>query len=128
MFLRFQSIADWCWSIVQDMDHFERQTIGTQLVRSVDSVGANVVEGDGRHGDKDSLRFFVIAIASAREAKYWLSLCLRRNIIPAEECRTQLLEIETAAMELNKLIKYRRSRITDGSVRESIASYGPAIT
>ena len=46
--------------------------VADQLVRSASSVGANVVEAKAASSKKDYLKFFIIALKSANETKYWL--------------------------------------------------------
>jgi four helix bundle protein len=43
-----------------------------QLVRSATSIGVNVVEGRSGSSKKDWKNFYIIALKSANEAKYWL--------------------------------------------------------
>lgn len=50
-----------------------------QLLRSATSFGANVIEGKSGSSKKDWKNFFVIALKSANETKYWL--CLIRESI-----------------------------------------------
>jgi len=45
-----------------------------QLIRSATSIGANVVEGKSGSSKKDWKNFYVIALKSANETKYWLCL------------------------------------------------------
>src|SRR5258705_10347878 len=45
-----------------------------QLVRSATSVGANLVEGIAGASKNDFIKFYTIALKSANETKYWLSL------------------------------------------------------
>jgi four helix bundle protein len=45
-----------------------------QLLRSVTSIGANLVEGMSGASKNDFIKFQVIALKSANETKYWLSL------------------------------------------------------
>lgn len=42
------SIAEDVWDIVIKWDSFSKETIGKQLVKSADSVAANLSEGYGR--------------------------------------------------------------------------------
>ena len=42
-----------------------------QLESSVDSIGANIVEGYGRLHGRERARFYEFALSSAREAKDW---------------------------------------------------------
>ena len=45
-----------------------------QLIRSVSSIGANLVEGFAGSSKNDFVKFYTIALKSANETKYWLSL------------------------------------------------------
>lgn len=44
-----RAAADCVWDVVMEWNQFARDTVGKQLVRSVDSVGANIAEGAGRY-------------------------------------------------------------------------------
>ena len=48
-----------------------------QLVRSATSIGANIIEGKAGSSKRDWQKFYVIALKSANETKYWL--CLIRD-------------------------------------------------
>jgi len=52
-------------------------SIFDQLIRSATSIGANLVEGKAGSSKKDWKKYFVIALKSANETKYWL--CLIRD-------------------------------------------------
>ena len=43
-----EKLADELWKIVTRWGYFERDTVGKQLVRAADSIGANIAEGSGR--------------------------------------------------------------------------------
>lgn len=118
-FRRYVSVADWAWTTVSKWGRFERDTIGSQLVRACDSVGANLVEGDGRFGDADGLRFFVIARASAREARYWITCALNRGLVEQQAADAQLKDLIKATRSLNSLIRYRRTRKQGDRVSEA---------
>jgi four helix bundle protein len=45
-----------------------------QLIRSSTSIGANLVEGISGASKNDFIKFHLIALKSANETKYWLSL------------------------------------------------------
>ena len=62
-----------------------------QLIRSATSIGANLVEGKAGSSKKDWKKFFVIALKSANETKYWL--CLIRDTIEVDSAKiAQLLK------------------------------------
>ncbi len=44
-----EQLADEIWNIVLCWDTFARDTVGRQIVRSADSIGANIAEGTGRY-------------------------------------------------------------------------------
>jgi transglutaminase/protease-like cytokinesis protein 3 len=41
-------IGEDVWNIVKDWESFAKNTIGNQIVRSADSIAANIAEGYGR--------------------------------------------------------------------------------
>lgn len=45
------------WKIVTNWKYFEKDTIGKQLVKAVDSVAANISEGYGRYHFKENINF-----------------------------------------------------------------------
>jgi four helix bundle protein len=71
-----------------------------QLIRSATSVGANIVEGKAGSSKKDWKNFYVIALKSANETKYWL--CLIRDTM--ETNKAKLDELLQEADEISKII------------------------
>jgi four helix bundle protein len=67
-----------------------------QLIRSATSIGANIVEGKAGSSKKDWRKFFVIALKSANETKYWL--CLTRDTMETET--TKIAELLKEAEEI----------------------------
>lgn len=62
------ALSNAVWNVVLQWPAFAQQTIGSQFVRSVDSVSANTAEGFGRYGKKDKVRFYRIARGSLFES------------------------------------------------------------
>ncbi|HJN06976.1 MAG TPA: four helix bundle protein, partial [Bacteroidales bacterium] len=46
-------LGDNVWSIVERWNYFQKDTVGKQLVRSADSIAANLSEGFGRFHFKE---------------------------------------------------------------------------
>ena len=123
VYRRYVDIADGVWSAVSSWPALARDTMGKQLICAIDSVGANLVEGDGRQGTADAVHFFVIARASVREARYWLDRAVARSVIPADDGASKIKAIEAATQLLNNLISYRRRQANGNTVREDGSSY-----
>ena len=110
MFRRYVAVADWAWDQIGKWPLLAQETVGKQLVRACDSVGANLVEGDGRMSCADGLHFLVIARASAREGRYWLQRAIARRLLDQGEGQAKIAELTGATQLLNRLIAYRRER------------------
>jgi four helix bundle protein len=76
-----EAVADAAWKIVSTWDRLAQDTVGKQLVRSADSIGANIAEGCGRGTYRDNRRFIHISRGSLFETKHWLRRAYRRNLL-----------------------------------------------
>ena len=124
-FCSFEHIADVIWSQVATWKPFPMETLGKQLVRSVDSINLNLAEGDGRYSRLDAIHFFVIARASARESRLSIQRAVKRGLIPDKEGTALVEQLTEATKKLNLFIRHRRALATSSkSVRESVAEYG----
>ena len=74
-------IAEIVWKMVNGWKHFEKNTLGNQLVDAADSIGANIAEGYGRGSFQDNKRFVRIARGSLNETKHWLKLSYQRQLM-----------------------------------------------
>jgi four helix bundle protein len=82
---------------------FERWTIGIQLIRALDSIGANIAESAGRWHRADERRFLLIARGSLCESEHWLLCAEERGLLPlgSSDC------LQETARALNGLIRKR---------------------
>ncbi len=67
-----EKLADQVWRVVIRWERMSRDTLGKQLVRAVDSVGANIAEGSGRGSEAELRRFLRISRGSLYETRHWL--------------------------------------------------------
>jgi hypothetical protein len=66
-----EKLADEIWAIVNQWEIIAKNTMGTQVVRSADSIGANIAEGVGRGSYQDNRRFIRMARGSLNETQHW---------------------------------------------------------
>lgn len=92
------------WAIVSNWDYFQKDTIGKQLVRSTDSVAANISEGYGRFHFKDSNKFNYYSRGSLYETKTWLTKAFNRNMIAKDRFQGLIDDIELLGKMLNSYI------------------------
>jgi len=76
-----EQLCDAVWDIVREWPVLARDTVGKQLVRSADSIGANIAEGTGRGSYLDNKRFIKIARGSFYETKHWLRRAFKRKLL-----------------------------------------------
>lgn len=67
--------------------------IGDQLLRSVTSIGANMIEAQAASSKRDFIKFYEIALKSANESKYWLSLLKDSYPELKDDCESFLSEL-----------------------------------
>jgi four helix bundle protein len=79
-----ERLANEIWQIVKEWDNFTKDTVGKQIVRSADSICANIAEGRGRYNDQDNRRIVKIARGSLYETVSWLRLAYARKLLTSE--------------------------------------------
>lgn len=98
--------SDEIWEIVMEWDSFKKDTIGKQIVRSADSIFANIAEGYGRFYYKESKQFYFYSRGSIQETKSWIGKCKRRKFVKENKCEELLQKAETILLKLNAFIKF----------------------
>jgi four helix bundle protein len=117
-------LADTVWDIVMKWEPFARDTVGKQIVRAADSIGANIAEGVGRGTYKDNRCFARNARGSLNETKHWLRRAFRRKLLNKNVVNELKPVIDELAPKLNAYLRYlsasvkkseQKSRSRDGS-------------
>ena len=103
-----EEISDKLWDIVLKWSYFEKDTVGKQLVRAADSIGANISEGYGRHHKNDIVRFLFISRGSLQETKYWLKRAFIRKLIQPLDFEHLLFSLNNLAPQLNAFISAKK--------------------
>lgn len=99
-----EQLADDIWKIVEGWNFFAKDTIGKQIVRSADSIGANKAEGVGRGSFQDNRRFIKIARGSLNETQHWLRRAYTRNLLTTEQINAIKTIINKLAPKLNSYL------------------------
>ncbi len=105
-----EGIADRIWAVVSPWSAFPKETVGRQLVRSADSIGANIAEGYGRFHLKENVRFLYIARGSLVETKFWMKRALTRKLIAQDVYQDLLGQLDNLVPQLNAFISGKRKQ------------------
>ena len=100
-----ERLADEIWNLVRDWDRLAKDTVGKQLVRAVDSIGANIAEGSGRGSFQDNRRFVRIARGSMNETMHWLRRAYVRELISQERVNKIKPLLDELAPRLNAYLR-----------------------
>jgi len=93
------------WEIYSALPREFRFDIGSQFLRAVDSIGANIAEGFGRFHYKDKTKFYYNARGSLWETKHWIYLLHKRQFIDKERFDAFMKKIQETGRLLNNFIK-----------------------
>ena len=98
---RAAALADELYDLVQRWPSFARWSLGVQLMRAADSIGANIAEGVGRWHRADQKRFLLMARGSLYETEHWLLRAESRELLTSSPRQS----LDETARALNGLIK-----------------------
>jgi four helix bundle protein len=105
------NLSNYVWDIVISWGYFEKDTVGKQFTRSIDSVSANIAEGFGRFGKKDKINFYRYAFGSVKESLDWNEKSKKRNLLKEKEYEFILGELQKLPKEINGLIKFTNDKL-----------------
>ena len=100
-----EKLANLIWKIVKTWDNFAKDTVGKQIIRSADSICANIAEGRGRYSDQENRRFIKIARGSLYETISWLRLAYARQLLQNEDVTTFKPILDQLLPKLNAYLK-----------------------
>jgi four helix bundle protein len=98
-------IGEIIWEKVENWDWFGKQTVGTQVVRSADSIASNIAEGYGRFFFKERRQFIFYSRGSLLETKTWATKALRRKLITQQEYDFLIEKLQTLHYKINIYLK-----------------------
>src|SRR5438876_7096476 len=100
-----EKLADSIWNIVSAWDGFAKDTVGKQIVRAADSIGANIAEGSGRGSLQDNRRFVRMARGSLYETIHWLRRSYMRKLLSQSEVKNLRALVEELSPKLNAFLR-----------------------
>lgn len=101
-----EKLADEVWRVVKGWGGgIASRTIGEQLVRAADSVGANIAEGAGRGTYKDNKRFILIARGSLYETQHWLRRAYQRKLLAQDGVESLRAILNELSPKLNAYLR-----------------------
>lgn len=100
-----EQLADQIWTVVRKWEALAPDTVGKQLIRAADSVGANIAEGCGRQSFRDNQRFVKIARGSLNETRHWLRRAFRRDLLSKEEVDSLKPILDALPKRLNAYLR-----------------------
>ena len=106
-----EKIADSIWNIVITWNSLAKDTVGKQIVRSADSIGANIAEGSGRGSHQDNRRFVRMARGSLYETMHWLRRSYMRKLLSQAEVKKLRVLIEELTPKLNAYLRSVDQRV-----------------
>ena len=106
-----EKLADGIWKVVLDWNSFAKDTVGKQIVRGADGVGANIAEGSGRGSLVDNRRFIRMARGSLYETIHWLRRAYIRRLLSQAEVRKLRILIEELSPKLNAYLRSVDQRV-----------------
>jgi four helix bundle protein len=98
-------LADEIWTIVSSWDYLAKDTVGKQLIRAADSIGANIAEGSGRGSYPDNRRFVKIARGSLYEVRHWMRRAQCRNLLTDYQINATKPLLQELSPKLNAYLR-----------------------
>lgn len=99
-----EKLSDMIWYDFDKWPEKAQKTIGYQIIRSSDSISANLAEGYGRFTAPDRKKFYRYSRGSFEETKAWLRKVIRRELIRKERVDEYNKIIQELGPKLNAFI------------------------
>jgi four helix bundle protein len=106
------ALADDLRALVQTWPTLDKWTVGIQMLRAADSVGANLAEAYGRATPRDQQRFLLFARGSAYETQHWIERAVTRSLLDDDTLRSRAAAVGQLVNGLMRSHK-RRFRTTN---------------
>jgi four helix bundle protein len=105
------ALSNYVWGIIVNWNYFEKDTVGKQFVRAIDSISANIAEGFGRYSKKEKIHFYRYSFGSLKESQDWNEKAKVRKLLSKEDYEHISQELFKLPREINYLIKYTDEKL-----------------
>ena len=105
-----EELSDLIWYDFDKWNKKVQNTIGYQIIRSSDSIAANIAEGYGRYTPADRKKFYIYSRGSFEETKSWLRKLIRRKVLTETDAIKYKIVIEKLGPKLNAFINSTKKR------------------
>ena len=99
------------WKVYSSLPTDLKYNIGNQVIRSIDSIGANIAEGYGRFHYKNSMKFYYNERGSLWESKHWVYLLYSRELIEKDLYENMLNNLDVLGKKLNSFINSIKGKL-----------------
>jgi four helix bundle protein len=99
-----ERVADEIGDEVITWTPFARETVGKELVRSADSIGANIAEGHGRFHYREEMAFDYYGRGSLSETRFWLRRAVVRRLMVDTTVQRLTAALDQLEPQLNAYI------------------------
>ena len=103
-------LAEKIYSVVSKWDYLDLHTVGKQLIRSSNSIAANISEGYGRYSVKENKLFCYYSRGLLFETTTWITKAKGRDLISNEQYESLTEQLTTLGKTLNAYIKSIRTK------------------
>ena len=105
------ALSNYVWQIIVNWKYFEKDTVGKQFIKAIDSISANIAEGFGRYSKKEKIHFYRYSFGSLKESQDWNEKSRIRKLLNEEEYNHISGELLKLPREINYLIKYTDEKL-----------------
>lgn len=109
---RYESISNMLWAAVDSWPRSHQNLIGNQLLRAVDSIGANIAESVGRGHFWESLHYLFYGRGSLTETQHWIRRAVHLRLLKQDEVIFLRSETTTLHKQLNAYIRAQRKSLS----------------
>jgi four helix bundle protein len=112
-----EDLSDSVWDIVVKWNQLAQDTVGKQLIRAADGIGANIAEGAGRGTYRENSQFVKYARGSLYETKHWLRRAFRRKLLTQPQINRLKAMLDGLAPRLNAYLRSLHRRMPSAKPR-----------